>query len=92
MTTHSKPLTTIEAEAFGKELDDLRREIVADLGARDVAHIRRVIRASQYSEAAGRALLHFGFGPASFALGVAALATAKILENMEIGHNVMHGQ
>ncbi len=27
-----------------------------------------------------------------FGLGVAALATSKILENMEVGHNVMHGQ
>jgi len=92
MTTQSKALTPLEAEAFGNELDELRREVVADLGARDVAHIRGVIRTAQYSEAAGRALLHFGFGPITFALGVAALATAKILENMEIGHNVMHGQ
>jgi linoleoyl-CoA desaturase len=37
-------------------------------------------------------LLHFGLGPVSFAAGVAALAASKILENMEIGHNVMHGQ
>jgi len=30
--------------------------------------------------------------PFSWLLGVAALANAKILDNMEIGHNVMHGQ
>jgi linoleoyl-CoA desaturase len=34
----------------------------------------------------------FGFTPISWTLGVATLSTAKILENMEIGHNVMHGQ
>jgi linoleoyl-CoA desaturase len=37
-------------------------------------------------------LLHFGVGPISWLAGVAALASAKILDNMEIGHNVMHGQ
>jgi fatty acid desaturase len=36
--------------------------------------------------------LHLGLDPLSFAAGVGALAVAKILENMEIGHNVMHGQ
>ena len=34
----------------------------------------------------------FGFGPVSWVLGVLSLATAKIVENMEVGHNVMHGQ
>jgi linoleoyl-CoA desaturase len=80
------------AEAFGRELDALRAEIVADLGQRDVDHIRAVIRSAHYDEAAGRLLLHFGVGPMSFVAGTAALALSKILENMEIGHNVMHGQ
>jgi NADPH-dependent stearoyl-CoA 9-desaturase len=40
----------------------------------------------------GRSLLMFGFGPISWMLGVISLALAKILENMEVGHNVMHGQ
>lgn len=88
----SKDLTLDESEAFGRELDALRREVVADLGQRDVDHIRAVVRAAHHSEAAGRLLLAFGFDPLSFALGVAALAVSKILENMEIGHNVMHGQ
>ena len=81
-----------ETDAFGRELDALRQEVVADLGQRDVDHIRAMIRAVRYAEAGGRALLHFGLGPVTFGLGVAALATAKIFENMEVGHNVMHGQ
>jgi linoleoyl-CoA desaturase len=85
-------LTDDQAEAFGRELDALRSEFVADLGERDVSHIRRVIRAAHYGEAVGRLLLHFGIGPVSFVAGVSALALAKILENMEVGHNVMHGQ
>ncbi len=92
MNTQSKTLTRDEADAFGRELDALRHEVVADLGKRDVAHIRRVIRAANRSEAAGRVLLHFGLGPVSFVLGTSALALSKILENMEIGHNIMHGQ
>ena len=92
MTTQSKHLTRDEADAVGRELDALRQEVIASLGPRDVDHIRRTIRAAHYDEAAGRLLLHFGIGPFSFVAGVAALSVAKILENMEIGHNVMHGQ
>ena len=33
-----------------------------------------------------------GVLPPAWILGTAMLATSKILENMEIGHNVMHGQ
>jgi linoleoyl-CoA desaturase len=91
-TTQSRILTPEEIDAFGRELDALRLEVVADLGERDIAHIRRMIRLASRSEAAGRLLLHFGVEGASFAAGTAALALAKILENMEIGHNVMHGQ
>jgi linoleoyl-CoA desaturase len=88
----TKQLTATEIEAFGRELDALRQEILADLGQRDVDHIREMIRLVRYTEAGGRALLHLGAGPVSFVLGVAALATSKIFENMEVGHNVMHGQ
>ena len=92
MTTPSRPLTDAEADAFGRELDALRREVVADLGQRDVDHIRAVMRTAFRCEAAGRLLLHFGLDPLSFAAGTAALGAAKILDNMEIGHNIMHGQ
>ena len=92
MTTQSKNLTREEADAFGRELDALRQEVTTDLGERDLEHIRQIIRAANRSEAAGRLLLHFGFGPVSFVLGTSALGLSKILENMEIGHNIMHGQ
>jgi NADPH-dependent stearoyl-CoA 9-desaturase len=87
-----KQLTPAEIDAFGRELDALRQEVLADLGQRDVDHIRAMIRVTRYAEVGGRALLHFGLDPVTFGLGVAALATAKIFENMEVGHNVMHGQ
>jgi NADPH-dependent stearoyl-CoA 9-desaturase len=85
-------LSAADTDAFGAELDALRNEVVADLGARDAAHIRKIVRVARGSAIAGRSLLMFGLDPVSWVLGVGALATAKILENMEIGHNVMHGQ
>ncbi|HET9599344.1 MAG TPA: acyl-CoA desaturase, partial [Anaeromyxobacteraceae bacterium] len=92
MENGSKTLTKDEAAAFGRELDQLREEVVASLGQEDVDHIRRVIRGARYAEASGRLALHVGLDPVSFSAGVAALALSKILENMEVGHNVMHGQ
>ncbi len=93
MTAHpSKPLLPAEADRFGRELDAVRARVLADLGQRDVDHIRGVIRLVRYGDVAGRALLHAGIDPLTFALGVAMLGGSKILENMEIGHNVMHGQ
>ena len=92
MTLPSRTLTHAEADAFGRELDALRAEVRADLGQRDVDHIRAVIRTAHRAEAAGRLLLHVGIGPISFVLGSGALGLAKILDNMEIGHNLMHGQ
>ena len=77
---------------FEAELDALRLQVVDDLGERDARHIRRMRATAQGAAIGGRSLLMFGFGPISWVLGVISLAFAKILENMEIGHNVMHGQ
>ena len=66
-------------------------------GERDAAYIRKVIKVQRYLEMGSRAVLLFsdvkvkGVRPAWW-LGTAGLSVAKILENMEIGHNVMHGQ
>jgi linoleoyl-CoA desaturase len=92
MTAPSRTLTRAEADAFGRELDALRAEVRADLGQRDVDHIRAVIRTAHVAEAAGRLLLQLGLDPVTFVLGSGALGVAKILDNMEIGHNLMHGQ
>jgi NADPH-dependent stearoyl-CoA 9-desaturase len=79
-------------EALASELDEIRDAVRADLGARDRIYITRVIAAQRQLELAGRALLLGArFAPAALA-GTALLSLSKILENMEIGHNVMHGQ
>ena len=89
MTTTHQKLTPDQLEAFGKEMDDLRQRILADLGEDDAAYIRGIVKRQQQFEVAGRALFYL---PPAWPLAVASLAVSKILENMEIGHNVMHGQ
>ncbi len=92
MSTAQPSLTPEQLEAFGQELDAVRARVVADLGERDATYINKVIRTQRGLEVAGRALLFVGFLPPAWIGGTAALALSKILDNMEIGHNVMHGQ
>ncbi len=79
-------------EALAAELDALRAEVRADLGAPDAAYIRRVIAAQRQLELAGRALLLGARWRPALAAGTVALTLAKVIENMELGHNIMHGQ
>ena len=85
-------MTAEQIEAFGEELDALRQRVLDDLGERDVDYIRNVIRAQRALEVAGRGLLFLSILPPAWLGGVGALSLSKILDNMEIGHNVMHGQ
>ncbi|GAA4665887.1 fatty acid desaturase family protein [Gordonia humi] len=81
-----------QVEALGAELDALRSRIVADLGDKDREYIYSIIAAQRKLEFAGRAAMFVPFLPPVWLAGVASLGVAKILDNMEIGHNVMHGQ
>ncbi len=92
MTQQHITLTPEQADAFGRELDAIRDRVIADLGQADVDYIRRVIKAQRAAEVTGRALLFAGIFPPAWLAGTALLAASKILDNMEIGHNVMHGQ
>jgi len=97
----NRVLSNAELDDFARELDALRTRTVASLGQADADYIRAVIRAIRHCGLGGRALL-IGSAIASFwwpalllpgwLLGVLLLALSKILENMELGHNVMHGQ
>jgi fatty acid desaturase len=92
MTTAHPQLSDEQLEALGQELDALRNRVTAELGERDAEYIRSVIKAQRGLEVAGRGLLFAGFLPPAWVAGMAALSLSKILDNMEIGHNVMHGQ
>ncbi|MDV7357016.1 acyl-CoA desaturase [Rhodococcus oxybenzonivorans] len=85
-------LTHDQVEEIGRELDALRDRTVADLGAEDREYIYKIIKAQRGFEVAGRGLMYLGFFPPAWIAGVGALGISKILDNMEIGHNVMHGQ
>lgn len=92
-TTTKKPeLSSQQINDFQKELDALRHSIEAKMGKEDIDHIQNVIEIQRYLEISGRLLIHFSLDPISWSLGVASLSAAHILENMEIGHNLIHGQ
>ncbi len=85
-------LSDADVEALGREFDAIRRDIEESLGAEDAAYIERMISIQRRLMVAARVtLLASGFPPA-WVVGTTMLAAGKILENMEIGHNVLHGQ
>ena len=85
-------LTDADVEALGAELDALRREIEADRGVRDVRYLHRTILAHRVLEVVGRLALLGSHKRSLWLFGTTALSLSKIIENMELGHNVMHGQ
>ncbi|MBX6766296.1 MAG: acyl-CoA desaturase [Actinomadura rubrobrunea] len=95
-TTRSTPTTAslsrADVEEFGRELDKIRDEVMASRGEDDARYIRGLIATQRKLEITGRVLLFASWLPPAWAAGTAALAVSKILENMEIGHNVLHGQ
>ena len=88
----SPPLTPEQIEQLGREFDAIHDEVYADLGDRDSRYIRSTIKLHRQLVLAARALLMGSQRRPLWLAGTAALSLAKILENMEIGHNVMHGQ
>ncbi|MGY1826771.1 MULTISPECIES: fatty acid desaturase family protein [unclassified Blastococcus] len=85
-------LTPEDIELIGKELDTIRQEVRDSLGEDDAKYIRTVIDVQRKLELGSRAVLLFSKFPPAWVLGTAGLSVAKILENMEIGHNILHGQ
>ncbi|KQP81830.1 fatty acid desaturase [Aeromicrobium sp. Leaf291] len=85
-------LTDEEVEAIGRELDEIRAQVEADRGQGDRDYVMRIITLQRRLAAAGRITLFASMFPPAWLLGTALLSSAKILENMEIGHNTMHGQ
>jgi fatty acid desaturase len=87
-----KRLSDEQLEAIGKEFDELHDQVFDDLGDRDAKYIRGIIDLHRRLALLGRVLLVASRYRPMWIAGTATLSLAKILENMEIGHNVMHGQ
>jgi fatty acid desaturase len=85
-------LTPEDIEQIAIELDAIRQDILDDRGEADAKYIRTVIDVQRRMELASRAVLLFSAFPPAWIVGTTGLSVAKILENMEIGHNVLHGQ
>jgi len=85
-------LSDEQVHQLGAELDAIRDEVIAQRGASDAAYIRRVIKIARGLDVGGRIALVFSKTKFGWAAGTGAIALSKVLENMEIGHNVLHGQ
>ncbi len=85
-------LTDEQIEEIGRELDAIHDDVFADLGDRDRRYITSMIEMHRRLLVLSRVLLLASHHRPAWVAGTATLSLAKILENMEIGHNVMHGQ
>jgi len=85
-------LTAEQIDAIGKEFQAIHDEVFEDLGESDANYIRSIIQFHRRLAALSRIVLMASRYTPAWILGTTSLSVAKILENMEIGHNVMHGQ
>lgn len=85
-------LSDEQLEAIGNEFDAIHDEVFSSLGDRDAHYIRTVIALQRQLALLSRGILLGSRYKPAWLLGTFVLSIAKILENMEIGHNVMHGQ
>ncbi len=99
MTTATAPadhplhrLSAEEIDEIGKAFQAIGEEVRSDLGDRDAVYIRSLIEFHRRLGALSRIVLMASRYPPAFVLGTTGLSVAKILENMEIGHNILHGQ
>ena len=98
-TLTAAPLAKVQTEALADELNALYQNVMDSLGSDDARYIQRVYGAVAYSEVISRTLLAVAGRLSSkrsklgvWLLGTSLLSFSKILNNMELGHNVMHGQ
>ncbi|WP_067690988.1 fatty acid desaturase family protein [Nocardia jejuensis] len=85
-------LSAQDIDNLGHELDLIRRDIETSRGRSDANYIHRTIAAQRTLDAVARLVIAASGHRAGWLTGVAGLALAKSIENMEIGHNVGHGQ
>ncbi len=89
----SYPLSAAQVEAFGKAVDQIRLEVMQSLNKEDADYIYKVRRFVRGSEFSARGMLAVaGWVPPVWLVATLMLAVSKIVNNMELGHNIMHGQ
>lgn len=88
-----------QTEALATELNELYKQVMDSLNSDDARYIQHVYSAVVYSELVARGLLvvagrmsSWQKTTATWLLATSLLSFSKILNNMELGHNVMHGQ
>ena len=86
------PKTPEAMRAFASELDQIRVDTLATVGDVDARYIIKLLWAIRAIESLGRMLLMTSPWLPTWWLGGGLLGLAKCLQNMEFGHNVMHGQ
>jgi NADPH-dependent stearoyl-CoA 9-desaturase len=85
-------LSDADLEVLAADLEAIRRDVVGSLGEKDSAYIRRAIAFQRFLDMSARLVIAGTRSKVGWALGTTALATAKSIENMELGHNIGHGQ
>lgn len=89
----SRVLNDAEKAEFGRRVDEIRETVMQNLGKADADHVYKVRNFVRKTEIASRAMLMFGgWIPPVWLIATGMLGVSKIVENMELGHNVMHGQ
>lgn len=85
-------LTQADIDLLCHELDSIRRDVEDQRGEQDSRYIRRTIAVQRTLEIGARAVLMASRHRSAWVVGTSMLACSKILENMELAHNISHGQ
>ena len=85
-------LSDTDVDELAAALEAIRRDIESSRGSSDRAYIKRAIAFHRALEVAARLVIGTTKGKFGWVAGTGALAAAKSIENMELGHNISHGQ
>lgn len=86
-------MKNIDYHQLEQDLNAIKQTALQQLGDKDARYIRRIILIQRLTGITGRVLMFGCFFSLWYPFaGMLLLALSKILDNMEIGHNVLHGQ
>jgi fatty acid desaturase len=85
-------LSDADVAALAAALEAIRCDIEDSRGAKDREYIRRAIAFQRCLEVAARLIILASKTKVGWTTGTVALAVAKCVENMELAHNITHGQ